>query len=195
MVAVQHGLPQPLPLREETLGDLPESVSVPEYDRAALRHGIVHIGVGGFHRAHQAVYLDELARQGSTDWGVIGVGLHSREIGEVLADQDRLYTVIERAADGDRATVVGALTAYLYAPDDPEAVLAALTDERTRVVTLTITGTAYRVDPHSGEFDADDPHVARDLEDPGTPGTGFGYLVEALHRRRQRGLAPFTVLS
>src|SRR6195952_2980085 len=116
----------PVALSDRTLHDLPPEVSIPTYDRAALRPGIVHIGVGGFHRAHQAVYLDELARQGWTDWGVLGVGLHSREIGEVLADQDRLYTVIERAADGDRATVVGALTGYLYAPDDPEAVLSAL---------------------------------------------------------------------
>jgi fructuronate reductase/mannitol 2-dehydrogenase len=126
---------------------------------------------------------------------VVGVGLHSRAIGEVLDGQDRLWTVVERAADGVRATVVGSLTAYLYGPDDPEAVLAALADERTRVVTLTITGTGYRVDAHTGEFDADDPHVARDLEDPGTPETVFGYLVEALHRRRQAGLPPFTVLS
>jgi mannitol 2-dehydrogenase len=184
-----------VPLSDRTLPDLPPEVSIPTYDRAALRPGIVHIGVGGFHRAHQAVYLDELARRGSTEWGVIGVGLHSRAIGEVLTGQDRLYTVVERAADGDRATVVGALTGYLYAPDDPEAVLTALADERTRVVTLTITGTGYRVDAHSGEFDADDPHIARDLEDPGTPETVFGYLVEALHRRRQAGLAPFTVLS
>jgi fructuronate reductase/mannitol 2-dehydrogenase len=182
-------------LSDRTLPDLPPEVSIPTYDRAALRPGIVHIGVGGFHRAHQAVYLDELARWGSTEWGVIGVGLHSRAIGEVLAGQDGLWTVVERAADGDRATVVGALTAYLYAPDDPEAVLAALADERTRLVTLTITGTGYRIDAHSGEFDADDPHVARDLEDPGTPETVFGYLVEALQRRRQAGLAPFTVLS
>ncbi|SNS97737.1 fructuronate reductase [Geodermatophilus saharensis] len=184
-----------VPLSDRTLADLPTEVSVPSYDRAALRPGIVHIGVGGFHRAHQAVYLDELARRGETGWGVVGVGLHSREIGEVLAGQDRLWTVVERAADGDRATVVGALTRYLYAPDDPEAVLAALADEGTRVVTLTITGTGYRIDAHSGEFDADDPHVARDLEDPGTPETVFGYLVEALHRRREAGLPPFTVLS
>ncbi|MGY1820823.1 mannitol dehydrogenase family protein [Geodermatophilus sp. SYSU D00079] len=182
-------------LSDRTLTDLPPEVSTPTYDRAALRPGIVHIGVGGFHRAHQAVYLDELARRGSTDWGVIGVGLHSRAIGEVLAGQDRLWTVVERAADGDRATVVGALTAYLYAPDDPEAVLAALADEHTRVVTLTITGTGYRIDAHSGDFDADDPHIARDLEDPGHPETVFGYLVEALHRRRRAGRAPFTVLS
>jgi fructuronate reductase/mannitol 2-dehydrogenase len=72
------------------MSDLPPEVSTPTYDRAALRPGIVHIGVGGFHRAHQAVYLDELARRGSTDWGVVGVGLHSRGIGEVLAAQDGL---------------------------------------------------------------------------------------------------------
>jgi fructuronate reductase/mannitol 2-dehydrogenase len=184
-----------VPLSDRTLGQLPPEVSVPTYDRTALRPGIVHIGVGGFHRAHQAVYLDELARRGATDWGVLGVGLHSRAIGEVLAAQDGLWTVVERAADGDRATVVGVLTGYLYAPDDPEAVLSALADEGTRVVTLTITSTGYRVDAHSGEFDADDPHVARDLEDPGTPETVFGYLVEALDRRRRAGLAPFTVLS
>jgi fructuronate reductase/mannitol 2-dehydrogenase len=184
-----------VPLSDRTLPDLPPDVSTPTYDRAALRPGIVHIGVGGFHRAHQAVYLDELARRGATDWGVVGVGLHSRAIGEVLDAQDRLHTVVERAPDGDHATVVGVMTAYLYAPDDPEAVLAALTDERTRVVTLTITGTGYRVDAHTGAFDADDPHLARDLEDPGTPETVFGYLVEALHRRRQAGRPPFTVLS
>ncbi len=184
-----------VPLSDRTLGDLPSDVSVPTYDRAALRPGIVHIGVGGFHRAHQAVYLDELARLGETGWGEIGVGLHSRAIGEVLEGQDGLWTVVERAAEGDRATVVGALTAYLYAPDDPEAVLAALADERTRVVTLTITGTGYRIDAASGDFDADDPHIARDLEDPGTPETVFGYVVEGLARRRQAGLPPFTVLS
>ncbi len=79
-----------VPLSDRTMSDLPPEVSTPTYDRAALRPGIVHIGVGGFHRAHQAVYLDELARRGSTDWGVVGVGLHSRGIGEVLAAQDGL---------------------------------------------------------------------------------------------------------
>jgi fructuronate reductase/mannitol 2-dehydrogenase len=184
-----------VPLSDRTLTDLPAGIPAPDYDRAALVPAIVHIGVGGFHRAHQAVYLEELARRGVLDWGVVGVGLHSREIGEVLTAQDRLYTVVERSADGDSATVVGVMTDYLYAPDDPEAVLAAMADARTRIVSLSITGTGYRIDPHSGEFDADDPHVARDLEDPGAPQTVFGYLVEALHRRRQAGLVPFTVLS
>jgi len=190
-----HAPTRTLPLTDRTLDQLPPGVSGPDYDRAALRPGIVHIGVGGFHRAHQAVYLDELARRGETGWGVVGVGLHSREIGEVLHAQDRLYTVVERAADGDDARVVGAMTGYLYAPDDPGAVLAVLADEQTRLVTLTITGTGYRIDAHTGDFDADDVHVASDLEDPGRPETVFGYLVEALHRRRAGGLAPFTVLS
>src|SRR3712207_2283077 len=141
-----------VPLSDRTLRDLPSEVSIPTYDRAALRPGIVHIGVGGFHRAHQAVYLDELARRGETGWGVIGIGLHSRATGEVLAGQARLYTVIGRAVAAARATVVGALTAYLSAPDAPEAVLRALADEGTRLVMLTITGTGYRVDAHTGEF-------------------------------------------
>ncbi|MFD2089986.1 mannitol dehydrogenase family protein [Blastococcus deserti] len=190
-----HAPARTLPLTDRTLDQLPAAVSPPGYDRAALRHGIVHIGVGAFHRAHQAVYLDDLARRGTTDWGVVGVGLHSRAIGEVLAAQDRLYLVVERRADGDDARVVGAMTRYLYAPDDPDAVLAALVDERTRVVTLTITGTSYRIDPHTGDFDADDEDVQADLRDPARPRTVFGYLVEALDRRRGAGLPPFTVLS
>ncbi len=193
--APPRGTATAVPLSDRTLTDLPAGLSLPDYDRGGLVPAIVHIGVGAFHRAHQAVYLEELARRGVTDWGVVGVGLHSREIGEVLDAQDRLYTVVERGADGDSATVVGVMTDYLYAPDDPEAVLAAMVDERTRIVSLTITGTGYRIDPHTGEFDADDPHVARDLEDPGNPDTVFGYLVEALHRRRAAGLPPFTVLS
>ncbi len=190
-----HAPARALPLSDRTLAQLPAAVSTPDYDRSTLRPGIVHFGVGGFHRAHQAVYLDELARHGHTDWGTVGVGLHSREIGEVLAAQDRLYTVVERGAEGDDTRVVGTMTRYIYGPEAPEAALEALTDPCTRVVSLTITGTGYRIDAHTGEFDADDIHVASDLEDPGTPETVFGYLVEALHRRRQAGLPPFTVLS
>jgi mannitol 2-dehydrogenase len=155
----------------------------------------VHFGVGGFHRAHQAVYLDELARRGVTDWGLVGVGLHSREIGEVLTAQDGLYLVVERGPEDDRAGVVGALVRYLHGPDSPGAVLDALADEGIRVVTMTITGTSYRIDPHTGEFDADDEEVQADLADPAHPRTVFGYVVEALDRRRRSGQPPFTVLS
>jgi fructuronate reductase/mannitol 2-dehydrogenase len=182
------------PLNDVALPDLPEPVGVPAYRREDLTPAVVHIGVGGFHRAHQAVYLDDLAGTGVTDWGLVGVGLHRPEMGQVLAAQDRLYLVVERDAEEDRGRVVGAMTRYLYAPEDPEAVLSVLTEETTRVVSMTITGTSYLIDPHTGQFEADD-EVLSDLEEPGDPTTVFGYLVEALARRRAAGVAPFTVLS
>jgi mannitol 2-dehydrogenase len=116
-------------------------------------------------------------------------------MGDVLTRQDHLYLVVERHEHQDRARVVGAMTDYLFAPADPEAVLVTLTDSRTRLVTLTITGTSYRIDPHTGEFEADDQEIADDLNEPGHPATVFGYLVEALDRRRRAGTGPFTILS
>jgi mannitol 2-dehydrogenase len=192
--AVNAPTRQPLALREENLTRLPEGVDAPGYDRSALRPSVVHIGVGGFHRAHQAVYLDDLARTGETGWGLVGVGLRSPEMGQVMSEQDRLYLLLERG-DVERARVVGVVDRYLFAPDDPGEVLRTLAAEETRLVTLTITGTGYRTDPHSGEFDADDDDLRADLADPGEPRTVFGYLVEALDRRRRAGLPPFTVLS
>ncbi|MCW2745490.1 MAG: mannitol dehydrogenase [Mycobacterium sp.] len=176
------------------LDALPSTVLVPQYDRDALVPSVVHIGVGGFHRAHQAVYFDDLAAQGETGWGVIGVGLRRPQMGEVLGSQDGLFTVVERSPDGDRARVVGALVEYLFAPDDPEAVLRALADARTRLVTLTITGGGYLADGE-GRFEVHDDDVQHDLAHPEQPTTAVGFLVEALRRRRQAGTGPFTVLS
>jgi fructuronate reductase/mannitol 2-dehydrogenase len=181
-------------LDDRAIHTIDDRVLVPGYDRASLTPAVVHIGVGGFHRAHQAVYLDELARTGETGWGEIGVGLRSPALRDALVPQDCLYTVVERSGSGDTARVVGSMTRYLYAPDGPEAVLAVLTDERTRLVTLTITGDGYPVGD-DGTFDATDEQVHADLEHPKRPETTFGYLAEALHRRRQAGLPAFTVLS
>jgi fructuronate reductase/mannitol 2-dehydrogenase len=176
--------------------DAAGAVAVPEYDRAELRAGVVHFGVGGFHRAHQALYLDELARRGETEWGVIGVGMHRSEMKEVLAAQDNLFTVVERGPEGERARIVGSIIDYLYAPEQSDAVLAALTDPRIRLVTLTLTGAGYPVDPASGEFHPeDDDEVAADLSSAGEPSSVFGFLVEALRLRREAGVAPFTVMS
>ncbi|MFL6065098.1 MAG: mannitol dehydrogenase family protein [Friedmanniella sp.] len=182
----------PPPLTQETIHQLPAPVDVPTYDRTELTPAVVHIGVGGFHRAHQAAYFDALAREGiSTDWGITGVGLRSPQMGEVLRDQDNLYTLVVRSAGKDEVRVIGSVVRYLYAPDDPEAVLATLADEKTRLVTLTITGSAYPV----GDVDPGDALVRADVESPGAPGTAFGYVVEGLDRRRRAGLRPFTVLS
>jgi fructuronate reductase/mannitol 2-dehydrogenase len=165
---------------------------VPSYDRSDLTPAVVHIGVGGFHRAHQAVYFDDLASRGiSTDWGITGVGLRSPQMGEVLSDQDHLYTLVVRAPEGDDVRVIGSVIRYLFAPEDPEAVLAVLSDEQTRLVTLTITGSAYPTDA----VDPSDEMVRADVETPGTPGTAFGFVVEGLDRRRRAGLPGFTVLS
>ncbi|MCQ1951966.1 mannitol dehydrogenase family protein [Arthrobacter sp. zg-Y238] len=185
-----------LPLAVATLPLQSNAVEVPSYDPEKLRAGVVHFGVGGFHRAHQAVYFDEIAAKGlSQDWGIIGVGLHRREMKDVLSSQDNLYTVVERGEDHNHARIVGSIVDYLYAPEDPEAVLTALAAESTRLVTLTVTGTSYHVDAHTGEFLPEDEEIARDLQGDGPPETVFGYLVEGLRRRRAAGIKPFTILS
>ncbi|MCW2616303.1 MAG: Mannitol dehydrogenase domain protein [Frankiales bacterium] len=188
MTSQLHGL------REETLPALPAHVDVPQYDRSRLVPSVVHIGVGGFHRAHQALYFDDLAARGETGWGVVGVGLHRPQMGEVLQAQDGLFTVVERGVRGQSARVVGSVVYYLYAPSDPEAVVRALADARTRLVTLTVTGGGYLVD-EDGCFQCDDPDVQDDLAHPEVPHSMVGFLVEALRRRRDSGTGPFTVLS
>jgi mannitol 2-dehydrogenase len=169
-----------IPLCEENLGRLPAQVAVPGYDRRALRGGVVHMSVGSFHRSHQAVYFDDLAERGERDWGIVGVGLRRPRLQRALTPQDGLYTVVARGAEQEDARVVGAMTRYLFAPQEGRAVLSALTDETTALVTLTITGSAY-----GGSAPAED----------GPPCCAIGYLVEALDRRRRMGRAPLTVLS
>jgi mannitol 2-dehydrogenase len=186
--------PEPIELCEGTLASVPSALRAPTYDRSRLRPAVVHIGVGGFHRAHQAVYFDELARRGIEDWGVVGVGLHGTEMGEALWPQDCLYTLIEQGHDAAELRVVGVMGRYLHGASQSEAVLETLSHPETRLVTLTITGDGYNLDP-SGAFVADSAEVARDLRHCDQPDTAYGYLVEALRRRRRDGLPPFTVLS
>lgn len=184
------------PLANATLAEISQRVTVPTYDRAALTPAVVHVSVGGFHRAHQAAYFDDLAqRRVSRAWGVVGVGLRSRAVGDALTPQDCLYTLVERGAGPDRARVIGAIGRYLFAPERPRAVLAALTDPRTRVVTLTVTAGAYHVDSATGAFDDGASEIVADAADPSRPRSALGYLVEALDRRRAAGLPGFTVLS
>jgi fructuronate reductase/mannitol 2-dehydrogenase len=193
MSAVLTCLPR---LGDGTLEAHVASCSVPAYDRRRLTPSIVHFGVGKFHRSHQAAYLDRLAESGrSLDWGVVGVGLRNRVVSDTLAAQDGLYTLVERDRTGERARVIGSITRCLYGPDDPRAVLSALTDRRTRLVTLTITDGGYGVDPVTRRFGPVDAAVAGDLEHPDVPTTVFGYIVEALARRRRAGGRPFTILS
>jgi mannitol 2-dehydrogenase len=184
-----------VPLTNATLRLHSQRIDVPTYDRSALQRGVVHFGAGNFHRAHQAVYFDDLACLGiSHDWGVTGVSLHSRDVKDVLSAQDGLYTVVQRGHDRQTARVVGSIGSLHYAPNDRAAVRAALADPQTRVVSLTITGNGYFLNPVSREFDADHPDVRADLVPSNSFATAWAYLAEALERRRRAGTAPFTVL-
>ncbi|MCW2509576.1 MAG: Mannitol dehydrogenase domain protein [Modestobacter sp.] len=186
-------------LDQRSLPSIPPEVVTPTYDRSQVRTGIVHLGVGGFHRAHQAMYLDGLLEQGKArDWAICGVGVlpADRRMAEVMAAQDCLYTLVVKHPDGTwDARVVGSITEYLLAPDDPEAVVEKMAAESTRIVSLTVTEGGYNIDPATGQFDASDPGVVHDLQPGAAPATTFGLVTEALVRRRDRGLAPFTVVS
>jgi mannitol 2-dehydrogenase len=186
-------------LDASTLSTLDPSVWVPRYDRARVRTGIVHLGVGGFHRSHQAMYLDRLMEAGQADdWGICGVGVlpADRRMQQVMAAQDCLYTLVVKHPDGFLdARVIGSIREYLFAPDDPDAVVEKMADERTRIVSLTVTEGGYNASAVTGEFDADAPDVAGDLRPGAALRTTFGLVTEALVRRRARGIGPFTVVS
>ena len=187
------------PLDTTTLSSLDGAVATPTYDRSRVRTGIVHIGVGGFHRAHQAMYVDRLLEQGKAEeWGICGVGVlpSDRRMAEVMAAQDGLYTLVVKHPDGTlEPRVVGSIVEYLLAPDDPDAVIEKMASESTRIVTLTVTEGGYNFSPVTGEFDATAPDVVADLQPGAVPRTTFALVTEALVRRRQRGLAPFTVAT
>jgi mannitol 2-dehydrogenase len=186
-------------LNASTLGSLGSRVAVPTYDRGRVTGGIVHFGVGGFHRAHQAMYVDTLMNAGEAlDWGITGVGLlpGDRRMRDALKGQDCLYTLVVKDPDGTmHPRVIGSVVDYLFAPDDPEAVLAVMSDPATRIVSLTITEGGYLVNQATGEFDAGDPSIQADLAEGAVPTTAFGFVVEALRRRRAAGVEPFTVMS
>ncbi|NHN57401.1 mannitol dehydrogenase family protein [Calidifontibacter sp. DB0510] len=188
-----------VPLSDATSDRLADSVARPAYDRSRVTPGIVHLGVGGFHRAHQAMYLDRLMSQGvALDWGIVGVGVLPQDdrIVQILNRQDGLYTLVEKHPDGELVPrVIGSIQRMLHAPADPEAVLAAMTDPAIRIVSLTITEGSYLVDQVTGEFEADHPSLQGDLRPDAIPATAFGFVVEALRRRRAAGTPPFTVMS
>ena len=165
-------------LNQSTLAQLP--VSTPSYDRSEIGIGIVHFGVGGFHRAHQAMYIDQLLERGlARDWGICGVGVMPADLRmrDALDAQDGLYTLILKNPDGTRdVRVIGSILDYRYAPDDPEAVIELLAAPTTRIVSLTITEGGYQIE-NAGDLSV------------------FGLVTEALSRRRARGIASPTIVS
>jgi mannitol 2-dehydrogenase len=214
---VKHDNTAPVPLRPLNARTLPywsERLPVPAYDRHLITPAVVHFGVGGFHRAHQAMYHDRLMSvgamtggamaggpvtgSGALDWGICGVGVmpSDRRMQEVLQAQDCLYTLVLKHSDGRyEPRVIGSIVEYLFAPDDPEAVIQKLAAESTRIVSLTVTEGGYNIDDVTGGFDASSPEVVSDLAPNATPRTIFGLITEALSRRRDQGVVPFTVMS
>jgi fructuronate reductase len=179
-------------LCEAALPSLPADIARPTYDRRAVASGVVHLGVGAFHRAHQAAVFEAALSAGDPRWGIVGASLRSPEVAAALNPQQGLYTLLARDGAGARAQIVGALRRVLVAPQDPAALIAALASPEVHLVTMTITEKGYKP-----LIDADlreDPDVLHDIAHPDHPRTAFGFLVAALSLRRARGLAPFTVI-
>jgi mannitol 2-dehydrogenase len=198
----RHDVPDPVlpqPLNARTLGFWSDRLPTPAYDRDLVTVGVVHFGVGGFHRAHQAMYLDRLMNEGmALEWGICGVGVMAadRDMKRALGAQDCLYTLVLKHSDGAyEPRVIGSIVEYLFAPDDPEAVVEKMVAPSTRIVSLTVTEGGYNLNDVTGEFDLANSEVVRDLEPGAIPRTTFGLITEALWRRRERGLVPFTIMS
>lgn len=186
------------PLSLAALPNLPSAVGRPAYAPQALRPGILHIGVGNFHRAHQAVYLDDLLNRGrDLDWAILGAGVRPGDAAmrRALEAQDWLTTVVEMEPGAHRARVTGAMAGFVPVGDDARGIIAALDDPNLRIVSLTVTEGGYCIDPATGAFDPGHPEIRHDAAHPDAPKGVFGAIVAALRRRRDRGLAPFTVMS
>ena len=182
-------------LSNATLNDLPETIARPGYDRAALTPGIVHIGLGNFHRAHQAWYLHRLFQLGlDRDWAIIGAGVRPYDAAQrpKLLGQDCLSTLIELDPSGASAEVAGAMIDYVPVEEGNAALIHAMADPAIRIVSLTVTEGGYYIEPATKGFDAAHPDIRHDAANPDRPRTAFGAMVAALRRRRDRGIGPFT---
>lgn len=176
---------------------LPKGVQTPRYDRQQLQTRIVHFGFGAFHRAHQALLTDRVLNAQGGDWGICEISLFSGDrLMSQLREQNHLYTVLEKGANGNQAIIVGAVKECLNAKlDSLAAIIEKFCEPQVAIVSLTITEKGYCIDPATGSLDVSNPHIIHDMQHPTEPHSAPGILVEALHRRRERGLSPFTVLS
>lgn len=178
-----------VPLTEANLDQLESAIAVPRYDRGRLRRSIVHIGVGGFHRAHLATYVDELCRLGDTDWSIVGAGVlpGDASMASILHDQDHLYTVITCGADAADVQVIGSIVEFVHATPDPSPLIERIADRDTQIVSLTVTEGGYPIDDTTGDYRPDSSNAG--------PGSAFAAIAAGLELRRTRGAGPITVLS
>lgn len=185
-------------LSDATLAQMPPDVARPTYDRSALTPGIVHIGMGNFHRAHQAWFLHRLMQMGEAqDWAILGAGVLPQDAMQRtrLLAQDCLTTLVELDPSGRRAEICGSMIGFLPVETDNSALIAQMARPEIRIVSLTVTEGGYFIDPSTGGFNASDPDIQHDAAQPGKPRTAFGAMVAASRLRRDAGLGPFTGLS
>jgi fructuronate reductase len=180
-------------LAPETLASLPADVARPRYDRRRVAAGILHLGLGAFHRAHQAVYTDAVLAD-DPRWGIVGVSLQSADVRDRLQPQDGLYSVLERGAAGTQARVIGAVSRALFLVEDRDEVLRVFAAPATQVVTLTVTEKGYCHDPATRRLLAEHPGLAHDYADPGRPETTIGLVAAGLAAHERAGGGPITVL-
>lgn len=182
-------------LSAASLAGLPALVKRPGYDRAAVRCGVVHLGIGAFHRAHQAAFFDDALEAGDLRWGIVAASLRSPAVRDQMEPQDGLYTMLVRDGTLEEARVIGAVRRVIVAPEEPEALIAAMASPDTHIVTLTVTEKGYKIDPATGALIESDPQLAADLLSLDRPQSAPGFIVAALARRRDAGLPPFTAIS
>jgi mannitol 2-dehydrogenase len=184
-------------LSSANVASLPSKVARPRYDQADLKPGILHFGVGNFHRSHQAIYLDDLFNLGlDHDWALVGAGVFEGEKKgrDILKAQDWLTTVVEQDTGHMQARVTSAMIDFLV-PGDAESIIAKLADPAIRIVSMTITEGGYFIDASTGKFDQKHPAIVADGANPDSPKTVFGFILAGLKRRKAAGLAPFTIMS
>ena len=181
-------------LSAATLDRAPPAVARPAYAIAALRTGIVHLGIGAFHRAHQAIYTDDALASAGGAWGICGVSLRSPDVRDRLMPQDGLYTAIEKSPAGVHRRVVGSVRDVMFLPDARADALARLAARDTKIVSLTVTEKGYCHSPATGRLDADHPDIVHDLANPANTRSVPGLLVAALDARRRAHGTPLTIV-
>ncbi len=177
------------------MADLGPAVDRPSAVVLAAGTGIVHLGIGAFHRAHQAVYTEDAINRAGGNWRILGVSLRGAAVRDRMRKQNHLYSVTERSGGGDRARIIGVVGAVLFAPENPGAVIAAIADRKIHVVSLTVTEKGYNQDPASGSLLSEGADIKNDLDLTNPPKTAIGYLVRGLAARRQAAAGPLNVIS
>lgn len=182
-------------LSQLTLAQLPADVQRPDYQRSAVKPGIVHLGIGAFHRAHQAFYTEAVLNQFGGDWGIIGCSLRSPSVRDQLAPQDCYYTLVERSGEGEKLQLIGAVQQTLVGPEDPVALVEIMAANNIKIISLTVTEKGYCHDPASGNLNLQHPDIVHDLQNLAAPKSAIGYMVAALKKRFEKNGKGLTLLS